>query len=96
MLSETRLVLLDRLQNRTECPWIGTQRCLATRAGFAMQAPLALVGSILGLLAWWQTNDWPWLVGAVQCAPASDPKPDRFFDRPQNHEGRLEKLDKEI
>jgi Domain of unknown function (DUF1772) len=26
---------------------------------------LALVGSILGLLAWWQTNDWRWLLGAV-------------------------------
>jgi Domain of unknown function (DUF1772) len=32
--------------------------------GFAMQAPLALVGSLLGLLAWWQTKDWRWLVGA--------------------------------
>lgn len=30
-----------------------------------MQAPLVLVGSIFGLLAWWQTSDWRWLVGAV-------------------------------
>ena len=30
-----------------------------------MQAPLALVGSLLGLLAWWRTNDWRWLVGAI-------------------------------
>jgi len=30
-----------------------------------MQAPLALVGSLLGLLAWWQTKDWRWLLGAV-------------------------------
>jgi hypothetical protein len=30
-----------------------------------MQAPLALVGSLLGLLAWWQTKDWRGLVGAV-------------------------------
>ena len=37
----------------------------AYKAGFAMQAPLALVGSLLGLLAWWQTKDWHWLVGAV-------------------------------
>ena len=37
----------------------------AYKRGFAMQAPLALVGSLLGLLAWWQTKDWRWLVGAV-------------------------------
>jgi Domain of unknown function (DUF1772) len=30
----------------------------AYKRGFAMQAPLALVGSVLGLSAWWQTNDW--------------------------------------
>ena len=38
--------------------------CLQSVA-LAMQAPLALVGSLLGLLAWWQTKDWHWLVGAV-------------------------------
>lgn len=37
----------------------------AYKHGFAMQAPLALVGSIFGLLAWWQTNDSRWLVGSV-------------------------------
>ena len=37
----------------------------AYKRGFAVQAPLALVGSLLGLLAWWQTKDWRWLVGAV-------------------------------
>lgn len=37
----------------------------AYKRGFAMQAPLALVGSVLGLSAWWQTNDWRWLVGAM-------------------------------
>ena len=37
----------------------------AYKRGFAMQAPLALVGSLLGLLAWWQTKDWRWLVGAA-------------------------------
>jgi hypothetical protein len=26
---------------------------------------LALVGSVLGLLAWRQTDDWRWLLGAV-------------------------------
>jgi hypothetical protein len=37
----------------------------AYRRGFAMQAPLALVGSLLALLAWWQSNDWRWLLGTV-------------------------------
>jgi len=37
----------------------------AYKRGFAMQAPLALVGSILGLFAWWETKDWRWLLGAV-------------------------------
>ena len=30
-----------------------------------MQAPLALVGCLLGLLAWWQSGGWPWLLGAL-------------------------------
>ena len=30
-----------------------------------MQAPLALLGSVLGLSAWRQTDDWRWLLGAV-------------------------------
>src|SRR5260370_32604831 len=33
--------------------------------GTAMQAPLALIGCILGLIAWWQTGAWQWLIGAV-------------------------------
>src|SRR5437588_1599811 len=33
--------------------------------GAAMQAPLALIGCVLGLIAWWQTSDWRWLVGAL-------------------------------
>ena len=32
---------------------------------FAMQAPLAIAGFLLGLLAWRQTGDWPWLLGAA-------------------------------
>jgi len=33
--------------------------------GATMQAPLALIGFLLGLLAWWQTGCWPWLLGAA-------------------------------
>jgi hypothetical protein len=35
------------------------------KRGFAMQAPLALLGAILGAAAWWQTGDWRWLSGAI-------------------------------
>ena len=33
--------------------------------GAAMQAPLALIGSVLGLWAWWQSGLWQWLAGAI-------------------------------
>jgi hypothetical protein len=35
------------------------------KRGFAMQAPLAIAGFVLGLLAWWRVNDWRWLLGAA-------------------------------
>ena len=37
----------------------------AYKRGFAMQGPLAVVGFLLGLVAWWQTGDWRWLLGAA-------------------------------
>src|SRR5882757_11451958 len=33
--------------------------------GAAMQAPLALVGCLFGLIAWWQTTQTGFLIGAV-------------------------------
>ena len=35
------------------------------KRGFAMQAPLAAIGSLLGVLAWWQTANWLFLLGAL-------------------------------
>ena len=35
------------------------------RRGFAMQGSLAMVGALIGAIAFWQTSDWTWLVGAL-------------------------------
>jgi hypothetical protein len=35
------------------------------KRGFAMQAPLAIVGCVLGLVAWWQTRESGFLIGAM-------------------------------
>ena len=33
--------------------------------GFTMQAALAVVGFVFGVLAWWSTGNFAWLLGAV-------------------------------
>jgi hypothetical protein len=35
------------------------------KRGAAMQAPLALIGFLLGILAWWQTSRVGFLIGAI-------------------------------
>ena len=35
------------------------------KRGFAMQAPLAMIGFVLGMLAWWETGNWLWILGGL-------------------------------
>jgi len=42
-----------------------TQWKTAYKRGTAMQASLAIIGFLLGLLAWWQTGQWFWLLVAA-------------------------------
>jgi Domain of unknown function (DUF1772) len=37
----------------------------AYKRGFAMQAPLAIIGFIFGLMAWWRTLELSFLAGAL-------------------------------
>jgi uncharacterized membrane protein len=37
----------------------------AYKRGFALQAPLAVLGFLLGVAAWWQAGRVEWLVGAL-------------------------------
>lgn len=37
----------------------------AYKRGTAMQAPLAIVGFLLGAISWWQSGDVSWLIGAL-------------------------------
>ncbi len=37
----------------------------AYKGGFAMQAPLTVIGFALGAGAWWQSSGWLWLWGAL-------------------------------
>ena len=38
--------------------------------GAAIQAPLALIGFVLGTIAWWQSGGWQWLAGALALVAA--------------------------
>jgi len=52
-----RSILDDRAQLQQWKP--------AYERGALMQASLALIGFVLGILAWWQTRDERWIAGAI-------------------------------
>lgn len=37
----------------------------AYKLGTMMQAPLAVVAALLGVIAWWHTGEWRWLLGGT-------------------------------
>jgi|SRR5579863_4409182 len=37
----------------------------AYKRGTVMQAPLTVIGCLLGLVAWWQTREWGFVLGAL-------------------------------
>lgn len=47
-----------------DCPLLAEWK-FSYRRGFAMQASLAMVGFLLGALAWWQTDKLAFIVGAL-------------------------------
>jgi uncharacterized membrane protein len=48
-----------------DTPALLTEWKPAYKHGTAMQAPLVVIGAVLGALAWWQSRDWLWLAGAL-------------------------------
>jgi hypothetical protein len=46
-------------------PAMLTQWKPAYKHGAIMQASLALVGTIFGLVEWWQSREWLWLAGSA-------------------------------
>jgi hypothetical protein len=48
-----------------ELPSLLTEWRLAYARGFVMQASLAVIGFALGMIAFFQSGDWRWLVGAI-------------------------------
>jgi hypothetical protein len=64
------------------------------KRGFLMQAPLAVLGFLLGLAAWWTTADARWLAGGLALLAAWPytllaimPTNNRLLDMPLVHAG---------